>query len=170
MPLSDCSASFASLNVSLYSFSSTGSLIVQPPGPGQSVLRVTEGRELQLTCIYRGSGAEGELTWAGPAVRQGRARITRSGPNRSRLEFSPLSSSDNGTYVCLFANEAATIEIIVHSEYVSVYVWLSNPVYTTAERPIGRLGDARFISRLVPITLFGWIRDRGIEARILGLS
>ena len=154
----------------MYPFSFTGSLIIQPPGTSQGVLRVTEGEELRITCVYHGSGAVGRLRWIGPAVSQGRARITHSGQNSSRLEFSPISALDNGTYVCLFANEAATIKIIVHCEYVSVYVWLSNPAYTTAERPIGRLGDARFISRLVPKTLFGWIRDRGIESRILGLS
>ena len=115
--LSDCSASFASLNVSLYSFSFSGSLIVQPPGPNQSVLRVTEGRELLITCIYRGSGAGDRFRWVGPAVGQGRARATRHG-NRFKLRFSPLIEDDNGTYVCLLNNEAATVEIIVHSEYV----------------------------------------------------
>ena len=104
-------ASFASLNVSLYSFSFTGSLIVQPLG----IIRRTEGEALRITCIHDGSGA-GEWRWIGPAVPR-RASVTRE-PNRSRLHFSALSEEDNGTYVCLFANEAATVEIIVQSECV----------------------------------------------------
>ena len=116
--LSDCSASFAPLNVSLYPFSFTGSLVIQPPGTSQSVLRVTEGEELRITCIHRGSGAGGQLSWLGPAIRQGRATATRRGSNRARLRFSPLIAEDSGTYVCLLANEAATVKIIVHREYV----------------------------------------------------
>ena len=96
----------------------TGSLTIQPPGTSQGVLRVTEGDELLITCIYRGSGAGGQLNWLGPAVRQGRATATGRRSNRVRLRFSPLIADDSGTYVCLLANEAATVEIIVHSEYV----------------------------------------------------
>ena len=103
----------------MYPFSFTGSLTVQPPGPNQSVLRVIEGRELLITCTHRGrgSGAGDRFRWVGPGVGQGRARATRHG-NRFKLRFSPLIAEDNGTYVCLFANEAATVEIIVHREYV----------------------------------------------------
>ena len=115
--LSDCSASFASLNVSLYSFSFTGSLVLLPLGANQGVLRLTEGQELRITCMHRGGGAV-ELRWIGRAIRQGRATVTRHEPNRSKLHIGALIADDNGTYVCLFANEAATVEIIVHSEYV----------------------------------------------------
>ena len=111
--LSDCSAFFASLNVSLYHFSFTGSLVLLPPG----TIRITEGQRLRITCIHRGSGAGDRFRWVGPAVGQGRARATRHG-DRFKLRFSPLIEDDNGTYVCLLDNEAATVEIIVHSEYV----------------------------------------------------
>ena len=114
--LSDRSPCFASLYASLCLSSFTGRLIVQPPG----TIRRTEGEAFRVTCIYRGSDT-GELgRWIGPAVPR-RARVTR-GSSRSVLRFSELSAEDNGTYVCLFGSEAATVEIIVHSEYVCTVV------------------------------------------------
>lgn len=114
--LSDRSPCFPSLYASLCLSSFTGRLIIHPP----DIIRQTEGEPLSVTCIYRGSGT-GELgRWIGPAVPR-RARVMR-GSSKSILHFSELIAEDNGTYVCLFGNEAATVEIIVHSEYVCTVV------------------------------------------------
>ena len=80
-----------------------------------------DGQALNITCRYHGSGA-GNLTWIGPAIRQHRARIISREQYQLDLQFSALSVEDNGIYVCLFVNEAATIDIIVESEYVCVVV------------------------------------------------
>ena len=114
--LSDRSLCFASLYASLCLSSFTGSLTVQPPG----TLRQTEGRALQITCKYRGgSGGAGNWSWVGPAVWQGRAMITHK-RKESVLRLNPLHAEDNGTYVCLCGSQAATVDIIVHSEYVQL--------------------------------------------------
>ena len=110
----------------------TGSLTIQPLGTSQGVLRVTEGEELLITCRYRGSGAGGRFRWVGPGVGQGRATTTRH-RSKSKLHFSPLIADDNGTYVCLFANEAATVEIIVQRECVQLSTQLQREGLVTQD-------------------------------------
>ena len=114
--LSDRSPCFASLYASLCLSSSTGSLTVRPPGN----IRITEGQAFSVTCTYRGSDTGALWSWIGPAVPR-RARVMR-GSSQSVLRFSEVIAEDSGTYVCLFGSEAATIEIIVHSEYVCTVV------------------------------------------------
>ena len=117
--LSDRSLCFASLYASLCLSSFTGSLIVRPAG----TIRQIEGRALQITCKYYGNGRGGaeNWSWVGPAVWQGRAMIThRPRRKESVLRLNPLRAEDNGTYVCLCGSQAATVDIIVHSEYVQL--------------------------------------------------
>lgn len=143
--LSDCSPCFASLYASLCLSSFTGRLVVRPPG----TLRQTEGQTLQITCKYRGgSGGAGNWSWVGPAVWQGRAIITHDHRRKqSSLHLNPLRAEDNGTYVCLCGRQAATVEIMVYSEYVQL------STYTTYQ---GRdLVIARFISKHAPKSTFG---------------
>ena len=92
-----------------YCFSFTGTLLISPPGP----LRRTEGKNLTVTCRYRGSGAV-NLTWIGPAIIQRRVHIISS-LSQLLLRFSALSAEDNGTYVCLSNSKTATVEITVES-------------------------------------------------------
>ena len=116
--LSDRSPCFASLYASLCLSSFTGRLIVRPA----RTVRQTEGRALQITCKYRGgSGGAGNWSWVGPAVWQDRAIITHDHRRKeSVLSLNPLRAEDNGTYVCLCGSQAATVEIMVHSEYVQL--------------------------------------------------
>ena len=112
--LSDRSPCFASLYASLCLSSFTGSLTVRPA----DTIQQTEGQALQITCKYLGSGGAGNWSWVGPAVWQGRAMITHK-RKESVLRLNPLHAEDNGTYVCLCGSQgqAATVDIIVHSEY-----------------------------------------------------
>ena len=117
--LSDRSPCFASLYASLCLSSFTGRLAIHPPG----TLRETEGQTLQITCRYYGNGGAGNWSWVGPAVWRGRAIITHDHRRReSILSLNPLHAKDSGTYVCLCGSQAATVEIIVHSELCVVCV------------------------------------------------
>ena len=143
--LSDCSPCFPSLYASLCLSSFTGRLAIQPA----DTIRRTEGQALRITCKYRGeSGGAGNWSWVGPAVWQGRAIITHDHRRKqSSLHLNPLRAEDNGTYVCLCGRQAATVEIMVYSEYVQL------STYTTYQ---GRdLVIARFISKHAPKSTFG---------------